>query len=77
MSRKDDYDPTEYSSPEEYARSQANMEREFGMPATPHENTPIGRMINQHHYDHDKAMNDELGWHDTTEANLRRKHGLE
>jgi|AGTN01.2.fsa_nt_gi hypothetical protein len=68
------YDPTEFGSPEEAARNQAAMEREFGMPKQAHSNSDdVGRRVNRIHHDADTAMNNDLGWHGTTREDLRRK----
>lgn len=69
------YDPTEFGSPEEYARSRAEMDREFGMPSKPYEGE-VGRLVNAEHFRRDAAMNDEFGWGNTTRAGLRAKWNL-
>lgn len=69
------YDPTEYSSAEEYAKSRAEMDREFGMPKRPYTGA-VGRRVNQQHYERERDMNNEFGWGGTTDADLRRKWGL-
>lgn len=66
-----EYDPTEYGSVEEAARSRAEMEREFGMPRQPHPNTEFGRLVNRHHAESDDAMNREFGGPSTAETYRR------
>jgi hypothetical protein len=69
------YDPTEYGSPEEYARSRANMDREFAMPRKPYTGA-VGRLVNAHHARFEAAMNDDFGWGGTTPEQLARKWHL-
>ena len=71
--RKLSYDPTEFSSDEEYARVAASMDQEFGMPREAYEDSGVGRMVNRRHYEHQKAMNDEFGWGNTTDSQLRKR----
>lgn len=76
MSNRLDYDPTEYSSPEDAARSRVEADREFGMPRQAYSNeTAAGRLANKLHHDRDAAMNDELGWHGTSRKDLAKKWG--
>ncbi len=72
----ENYDPHCFSSIEEYARCRASRDREFGMPKTPYANDEIGRRINQLHFEAQAAMNDELGWHGTSRAELLKSWGL-
>lgn len=71
-----EYDPTEYGSMEEAAKSRAAMEQEFGKPSKPHADTPFGRRVNELHYQQERDMNNDLGWHGQTDAGLRKKWGL-
>jgi hypothetical protein len=66
------YDPTEFCSDEEYAKFRADMDREFGMPSKPYTGR-VGRLVNEAHYRRDCDMNNDLGWGETTEAELRRR----
>lgn len=69
------YDPTEFGSDEEYARSRAEMDAEFGMPSQPYTGS-VGRMVNEHHYRRQRDMNNDLGWHGTTDDELRKRWDL-
>lgn len=69
------YDPTEYASPEEFARSRCEMDREFGMPSTPYTGE-LGRLVNAEHFRRDAEMNDEFGWGGQTRADLRKRWDL-
>jgi hypothetical protein len=73
----ENYDPTEFASPEEAAQTQASMEEEFGMPRSRHTTAPIGRRVNELHFEREAAIRDEFGWHGTTRAQLRRQWGLD
>ncbi len=68
------YDPTEFSSDEEYARSRAAADAEFGMPRKPYPNDAVGRRINEIHADREDDMNREFGGPSREET--RRKWGL-
>lgn len=67
------YDPTEFSSDEDYARSVVSANLEFGMPRQSYPNDSVGRLINQKHYEHERDMCNEFGWYGLTDADLRRK----
>lgn len=69
-----DYDPTEFSSPADYARSRAAADVEFGMPSKPYPITEVGRRINEIHADREDAANREFGG--PSRAETRRKWGL-
>lgn len=69
-----EYDPTEYGSVEEAARSRAAAEREFGMPSKPYPNTEFGRRVNEHHAEAEDAANREFGG--PSRAQTRAKWGL-
>ncbi|HEY9777849.1 MAG TPA: hypothetical protein V6C81_29075 [Planktothrix sp.] len=72
------WDPTEFASIDEAARVYADADREFGMPRQAYPaDDPLGSRINRQHYERDKAMNGELGWHGGTDAELRRRWNLE
>jgi hypothetical protein len=76
MSRHDSYDPKVFDSPEEYARTCAEMDRDHGMPDKPHTGK-YGHLINAEHVKFQTRMNDDLGWHgDSTPEKLRKKWGV-
>ncbi len=72
----ENYDPHLFISPEEYAKYCAGMDRELGMPKTPYASGEVGTRINQLHFDFEEAMRDELGWHGTNRAALRKNGTL-
>jgi hypothetical protein len=73
----EDYDPTEFSSAADYARSRAAADAEFGMPSRAYKPGPVGSRVNQIHHDRQAAMNDEFGWGRTSKEDLRRKWGVD
>lgn len=69
------FDPTEFGSAEEFARSRADMDAEFGMPTKPYTGE-VGRLVNQQHFEREAARRDEFGWHGSTRADLRKQWDL-
>jgi hypothetical protein len=72
------YDPTEYSSIDEAARSRAAMDAELGMPSKPYPRSDeLGRRVNREHFERQARMNDELGWCGQTREGLAKKWGVD
>ncbi|MCC7529299.1 MAG: hypothetical protein IT342_12320 [Candidatus Melainabacteria bacterium] len=56
------YDPTEFSSDADYARSRAAADAVFAMPPSkPYPDTAAGRHINENHADREDGINREFG----------------
>lgn len=78
MASKLDYDPTEFSSAEAAAGCRVSADAEFGMPRQAYDNkSEVGRHANRMHYKRQKAINDEFGWGNTTDADLRRRWDID
>ena len=69
------YDPTEFSSPEDYARSHAQLDREHGMPHQAYSGE-VGQLVNKEHARRQADMNNELGWCGSTPEQLRKKWNI-
>jgi hypothetical protein len=70
------YDPTEYRSAEEAARSHMEMDREFGMPSKPYTGE-FGKRVNELHAQRETEINNEWGWGRTTPKDVKKRWGLD